>query len=129
MTAIPLSPQRLKPPPDLSETERDIWAELVGSLPREHFLPSDAPLVAELCVAIAQARDAARHLREEGPVVGRHVSPWLIVQEKSTRTLLALATRLRLSPQARARVKVQSSGPVSFYDKMKLMERDNAGGA
>ena len=86
------------------------------------------PLIIEYCTACAQAREAAHRLLEAGPVIGRHISPWAVIQEKSTRTMLALATRLRLSPQARARTKVVSSGPISYYDRMKLLEHDNADG-
>jgi P27 family predicted phage terminase small subunit len=128
MTAIPLSPQRLKPPPDLSGPEKEIFVAVVGALSKDHFIPSDLPLIIEYCTAVAQCREAAHRLLEEGPVTGRHVSPWLVVQEKSTRTMLALATRLRLSPQSRARTKVVPTAPISYYDKMRMLERDDADG-
>jgi P27 family predicted phage terminase small subunit len=120
MTAIPHAPQRPRPPPDLSDAEREIWAQLVGSLDLNHFAPSDLPLLVEYCTAVAQAREAARHLREEGPVVGARVSPWVPYQEKSVRAVLALATRLRLSPQSRARVKVKPEPKLSYYEEMRL---------
>jgi P27 family predicted phage terminase small subunit len=128
MTGIPHAPQRLRPPADLTEAEKEIFVQLVGSLDQKHFAPSDMPLLVEYCVAIAQAREAARYLREEGRVVGRHVSPWLIVQEKSCRAMLALATRLRISPQSRARTKVKPGPPLSYYDRLEMLERDDADG-
>jgi hypothetical protein len=48
------------------------------------------------------AERAAEQLRE-APVVDGKPSPWLVVQEKSVRTLTALSMRLRLSPQASPR--------------------------
>jgi hypothetical protein len=51
--------------------------------------------------AIALADEASSHMRAEGAVVGGKVSPWLTVQEKAQRAIVALSMRLRLSPQAR----------------------------
>jgi P27 family predicted phage terminase small subunit len=120
MTVIPHAPQRLKPPGDLSDAEKEVFVALVGGVDQQNFRPSDRPLLVEYCTAVVQAREAASHLRKQGPVLGGRVSPWLITQEKSVRAMLMLATRLRLSPQSRARVKLKPVPPLSYYDEMKL---------
>jgi hypothetical protein len=58
--------------------------------------------------AIDLAERAARELRRT-PVLDGKVNPWIIVQEKAVRTIVALSMRRRLSPQAR---------PVSYYERM-----------
>ena len=125
MTAIPHAPQRLRPPAGLSGLEREIFAQVVGSLPITHFLPSDLQLVVEYATACALARDASRHLIEEGAVINNRVSPWLIVQEKSTRAMAALATKLRLSPQSRARTKVKAAPPLSYFERQRLQQLED----
>jgi phage terminase small subunit len=48
-----------------------------------------------------QHDQAVREMREHGAVVNGKVSPWITVQEKAQRAMVALSMRLRLSPQAR----------------------------
>jgi hypothetical protein len=55
-----------------------------------------------LVEADALAELAAAQLRISGAVIDGRASPWLVAQEKSVRALVALATKLRLSPQSRA---------------------------
>jgi phage terminase small subunit len=77
-------------------------------------------LIASYAVAICQERTACHHLRTEGHVVAGRVSPpWIIVAEKAHRAMTTLATRLRLSPQSRARVKVRPAN-ISAYERMEL---------
>jgi hypothetical protein len=47
------------------------------------------------------ADQAAKALTKEGAVVAGKANAWLVVQEKSVRSLVALAARLRISPQQR----------------------------
>jgi hypothetical protein len=68
----------------------------------DHFQQSDLPLLCRYVEASILAERAAEQLRE-APVVDGKPSPWLVVQEKSLRTLTALSMRLRLSPQARSK--------------------------
>jgi hypothetical protein len=93
---------RLAPSSTAPDEVRQLFAEIVRSVPAEHFKPSDAPLIQEYAGAVALARQAAVALAAEGPVVGGRANPWLIVQEKSVRAMAALSARLRLSPQHRA---------------------------
>jgi hypothetical protein len=54
------------------------------------------------CETAVLAQEAAEHLRLEGPVIAGRISPWMVIQEKSVRSSVALSMRLRLSPQSRA---------------------------
>jgi phage terminase small subunit len=85
----------------LSDPERAVFERLVASVGPDHFAPSDAPLLVSYCQAIAQHDRAVQAIRREGDVVDGKPSPWITVQEKAQRAMVALSMRLRLSPQAR----------------------------
>jgi hypothetical protein len=92
---------RLSPPTSLSTPERDLFADLVATNKPEHFRSSDLPLMCRYVEACIMAERAAEELRQK-PVVNGKPSPWLVIQEKNVRAMIALSMRLRLSPQARA---------------------------
>jgi hypothetical protein len=80
-----------------------------------HFRQTDVPLLARYCEAAVLAEKAALELRS-GAVADGKPSPWIVVQEKSVRAMVALSMRLRLSPQSRTDPKTlarqqQYSGP------------------
>ncbi len=93
---------RVRPPPTLSEPERNLFVAIVGNCSQDHFRASDLPLLSRYCEASVLAERAAQQLRD-APVIDCKPSPWLPVREKATREMVALSMRLRLSPQARAK--------------------------
>lgn len=98
---VDMGQQRLEPPPDLGKSETALFRDLVAACAPQHFRRSDLPLLARYCEAVILAETAARELREGGPVTNGRASPWLTVQEKAVRAVVALSMRLRLSPQSR----------------------------
>ena len=94
------SPDRVQPPDHLSADEQRRFTEIVSTCDARHFRPSDTTLLVRFVEADALAERAAKELRKH-PVVDGKPSPWLAVQEKSVRALVALSMRLRLSPQTR----------------------------
>lgn len=95
------APPRLNPPTGLSDAARLVFAELVAATDAKHFTRADLPLLTEYATACDLARQAAKELEVAGPVVAGRVSPWLTIQEKSLRAMVALSLRLRVCPQAR----------------------------
>ena len=93
-------PNRLNPPPSLSAAERAIFFDVVAACDRDHFRPSDLPLVVRYVEAAALGDQAAAQLRLGAVITGKP-SPWITVQEKAVRAMVALSMRLRLSPQSR----------------------------
>jgi phage terminase small subunit len=93
--------RRLAPPPGLSEPARLVFLEVVAANGPEHFTRADMPLLLAYCTACSMERQASAALEREGLIVGGRASPWLTVQEKQTRAMVALAMRLRLAPQSR----------------------------
>lgn len=109
---------RLQPPASLVGPERKIFTEIVASCADNHFRPSDAPLLCAYCGVIAQLQTAVRELKR-GVVHGGKVNPWVGIQERLIKSMVALSMRLRLSPQARAPNNPGSKVPrLSVYETM-----------
>jgi hypothetical protein len=84
---------RLTPPSTLKQAERVLFLELVNGCDPRHFVKSDIPLM----VSFVQATILSR----------RTANPSMVgIWEKATRVQAMLATRLRLSPQARTDPKI-----------------------
>ncbi len=115
---IPNQPPSIgvRPPPTLSEPARQVFEALAASVDYEHFLPSDAPLLAQYAEAVVLAERSARQL--QGPVDAKALVLW----EKANRVLVALSMRLRLSPQAR-REKAQAPRPIDWSTRYGLTHR------
>jgi hypothetical protein len=102
-------PPRLDPPPTLTDPERALFAEIVEACSPKHFVPSDLPLLVSYVQATLLSRQAATNAATGAAM--------LALWEKATRMQATLATRLRLSPQARtdpktiARQMPQRTGP------------------
>src|SRR6516225_4011118 len=123
---IPLpGPQsRVRPPSTLPIPERDLFVELVAANPANHFRPSDVPLLVQYVAAVILGERAAAELRH-APVINGKSSPWLVVFEKCSRATIALAMRLRLSPQARQpNNPTRPVPPLSHYEKMRLRDEE-----
>jgi phage terminase small subunit len=115
---------RLSPPSTLSEAERSIFLDLVTACPAKQFQKSDMPLLVRYCEANALGDLASSRLRDDGVIVGGRPSPWITVQEKAVRAVVALSMRLRLSPQARQPNNPSRKTPVSYYERMTVDEKD-----
>jgi hypothetical protein len=94
---------RLQPRDEAPAEVKDIFTELVRSLPPAHFRPGDGDLIEQFCQTILLARQAYSELEMAGSVsADGKMSPWVTVLEKSHRSAAALSARLRLCPQARS---------------------------
>jgi hypothetical protein len=93
-------PRRLEPPASLGDAERVTFVDLITACDPTHFTASDLPLLVRYVEAAVLAEQAARELRC-GAIVDGRPSPWITIQEKAVRAMVALSMRLRLSPQSR----------------------------
>ena len=102
LSVIPIDdkPNRLEPPASLSEAERKVFIDIVTACEPQHFRAADLPLLVRYVEACVLADQAAEELRL-GAVIDGKPSPWITVQEKAVRAMVALSMRLRLSPQSR----------------------------
>jgi hypothetical protein len=75
--------------------------------------------------AAAAAEEAAFQMAQPGGMVTADgkVSPWFAIHASATKTLNALALRLRIGPQSRARTQSKKEpAPISYYDKMRAQK-------
>jgi Phage terminase, small subunit len=103
LTVVPLTTNYRLPKPRsaLSLPAKALFAEIVESAPPDHFRESDSPLLEQYANAILNAREAQRMVDKHGLVHGMKMSPWALALERSQKLIVALALRLRLSPQSR----------------------------
>jgi hypothetical protein len=85
--------RRLATPKGLTAKEREAFERLVNTTSPEQFRPGDTPLL----VALAQATIQAHKLGRDSS----RIADW----ERATRVMMALSTKLRLTPQSRADAK------------------------
>jgi len=111
LTALSLSgdPPRLLPPAHLDHSERRLFVELTEACSPRHFVPSDAPLLANYVSATLLSRFAVKKAAKDPAM--------LALWEKATRIQASLATRLRLSPQARLDPKTVGRQPPTVLRK------------
>jgi phage terminase small subunit len=105
--AVPFSEStatRIAPPDDLvaGSPERSLFLDLVLSVRADHFQPSDAPLLAAYCRALALEQTASGELAAGGYITAEgRPSPWLPVLQHAARTISTYSRMLRLNPSAR----------------------------
>src|SRR5262249_29885630 len=118
-------PERLRPPSNLTEAEREAFIQVISACDRRHFVASDLPLLAAYARAIVADETAAREIRQQGAVVNGKPNPWLVPKRKPHREMVALSLRLRLSPQGRAQHAKPPERRLSYYERMALERQDD----
>lgn len=107
-TTVPvlIETRRPAPPAGLSDTEKAIWRDTVGTLPLGWFARSEFPILAAYCRHAGRADALGERasgfgldwLKEEGgPAV---LDQLLKMAERETKVMLACARSLRLTKQA-----------------------------
>ena len=92
----------VSPPPELGATERQLFQEIVHTMPPEHFRSCDVPLLTRFVEATAMCERAGREMEESGgPVAEGAINPWFSIQQRSAKMVSVIATRLRMTPHAR----------------------------
>jgi hypothetical protein len=125
LTLAHVGPRRLEPPPELGEgsIEREIFCQVVASVPPAHFQPEDVTLLAAYARSAALERRSAEEL-QVCVVAGGSPSPWLAVHATAVRSLSTMAVRLRLGPKARQPDRRRMARPASQPSYYQLMERE-----
>jgi phage terminase small subunit len=102
-----------------------VFLDLVSSTDPKQFRESDPPLMARYCELVVLAEQAAGELAADGVVIthnkGSRVSPWFNVHASTVKSLAMVATRLKLSPSARApKAPKTTPAAVSYYERLSL---------
>jgi phage terminase small subunit len=121
---------RLRPPADLDDDAKAVFAAIVAEAKDNHFQGVDEPLLAAYARAVCIERQSAALIKQNP--LGATAS-LLKSYELATRTIYTLAQRLRCCPMARApnasrRDKPGRDAPVSYYDRVRLMGATDAKG-
>jgi hypothetical protein len=120
-------PGRLSPPTSLGEAEKRAFLDLVMSCPSGQFQGCDLPLLCAWAETVVLRERMATRMAVEGELdeKGRPSGAFTIHKE-ATKTLNALALRLRISPQSRMqRQPKREMRSISYYERMDL-EADDA---
>lgn len=88
-------------PPGLSVYARQLWKDAIESRPDAIWAPSDMHLLRMCVVAMADVERLSKDIEKAGEVVDGKLNPLCSVRAMRERTATQLATRLRLTPQAR----------------------------
>jgi hypothetical protein len=126
-------PGRLAPPASLGEAEKRAFLDLVCSVPVTQFAACDLPLLCAWAETVALRERMATRMAVEGELDEKgKPSGAFTIHKEATKTLNALALRLRISPQARMqKAPKRQMRPVSYYERLELEgvldDDDNAG--
>lgn len=102
--------ERQRPPHDLTDEETEIWAAIVDCEPADKFSPATAPLLAQYCRHVIQARRIGEMIEQatgdlhpvtkEPTLTVSDYDRLLRMQDRESRAISSLATKMRLSQQA-----------------------------
>ena len=92
---------RLAARAELPPSERRVFADLVRAVDASHFREADRVMLEQLARAIAIERQAAEALYEQGLIVDGAPNPLIRVVREQSRLIASLATKCRLTTQAR----------------------------
>jgi hypothetical protein len=97
------STDRPEPPADLTPEQRIEWALVVNSAPADWFAPYNHSVLAQYCRHAVAARRVAQLIQQFESQDGFDVSEYdrlLKMQERESRVISSLLTKLRLTPQS-----------------------------
>jgi hypothetical protein len=109
-------------PASLGDAEKRAFVDLVMSCPSGQFLSCDLPLLCAWAETVALRERMATRMSIEGELDEKgKPSGAFTIHKEATKTLNALALRLRVSPQSRAqKAPRREVRPVSYYERMEL---------
>lgn len=107
LAVSPLTPiervERQKPPHDLTDEEVEIWSDVVNSEPADWFTRGTRPLLAQYCRHVIGAKRVAELIEKATSDPKLSIIDYdrlLHMQERESRTVAMLATKMRISQQA-----------------------------
>jgi hypothetical protein len=95
--------ERQQAPHDLNDEETEVWVSVVSSEAADWFTASTRPLLAQYCRHVVQSRRVAelleRALSDKNLEI-RDYNQLLKMQDRESRAISMLATKMRISPQS-----------------------------
>ena len=96
--------ERIEAPKGMPKAQRELWGAVVGSKPADWFGPDNAPLLVEYVRAVDMANKLESQLdtlMATGDVAAGELRSLLNMRDKESRRVTSLATKMRLSQQAK----------------------------
>jgi hypothetical protein len=89
----------------MNDEETEVWAHVVAAEPADWFSTSNAPLLAQYCRHVVHAKRIAEIIEKtlcdlDRPPSIEEYNLLLKMQERETRVITVLATKMRLSQQS-----------------------------
>jgi hypothetical protein len=106
LAIVPVTPlgvqQRIEAPHDLTGEETEVWVAVVNAEPADHFSASTTPLLAQYCRHVISSRHVAELIERMigGDLSLRDYNELLHMQERESRVIATLATKMRISQQS-----------------------------
>lgn len=97
------TPPRQRPPHELTDEETEVWAAVVSSEAADWFTPATVPLLAQYCRHVVQAKRVAELIERatgDPQLDFRDYDKLLAMQERESRAIASLATKLRVAQQS-----------------------------
>jgi hypothetical protein len=96
--------QRPDAPYELSDAEAEIWQRIVADLPADWFTPKNMDLLVQNCRHVASSNRIARMMEDmikvPGPICLKQYDALAAMQERETRCITSLMTKMRTSQQS-----------------------------
>lgn len=95
--------ERQRPPIDLTPEQCEVWAAVVNCQPADWFTPANSYLLVQYCREISEANFIAGKIEATKADEGSTLVDYLLLrqaQEKQSRVIESLATKMRISQQA-----------------------------
>lgn len=102
-------------PYDLTDEEAEEWWAVVNRMPADWFPRETHGMLAQYCRHVVRARRVAQLVQEEEKLQGFDLDRYdqlLKMQERESRIMSSLATRMRISQQATVRAESARKPPV-----------------
>lgn len=108
--------ERQRPPHDLTDEETEIWAAVVGAESADWFSPSTVPLLAQYCRHVIHARRVAELIERatsDPELTAKDYDRLLKMQERESRAIATLATKMRISQQSARNDRLHKKTPAA----------------
>jgi P27 family predicted phage terminase small subunit len=100
-------------PATMSPAAKQVWTQLVASMPRGVFTTADSAILAAYCEAVANHRQATAAIMEspaqvQGSTGQPVLNPWFKQQAEAARQICTFGQRLGLDPIARQAINTET---------------------
>jgi hypothetical protein len=95
--------ERPRPPHDLNDEEVEVWVKVAGAQVPDWFNDANLPLLAQYCRHSVHARRIGELIEKasgDPDLAVRDYNRLLIMQSRETRTMMLLATKMRIAQQS-----------------------------